>query len=109
MGWVSWCTDLVSMLWRWQPRHLDELCGILERVDSDEQGVTACCDVSNGVGLYCCGPFKVPPESCFRAMPTCGCKARAAMRNAKGDARDEVCDWARFWGAGRGQGPLDEV
>ncbi len=70
--------------------HGDELHGVLEGVDAHKRGIVSCCDMTKGASLDGIGPYKVPPELCFRAVPPCRCEARVAARSPDGNAWDEV-------------------
>ena len=66
-------------------------------------------NVADGVGLYHDGPFKVPPELGSKAICIHGGEAGVPARYAEGDARYDVCNWARFGSVGSGHGLLDEA
>ncbi len=66
-------------------------------------------NVSDGTGLYHSGPFKVPPELGSSAV-SAGCSdAGVAVCDTERNPRYDVCNRAGFWGAARGQCPLNEV
>ena len=69
----------------------DKLCGVLEGVDAHEQGIVSCCDMTKGASLGGIGPFEVPPELCFWAVPARRGEARVAACGPDGYPRDEVC------------------
>ena len=58
-------------------------------------------DVPDGLGLYCMGPCKVPPEFGFWAVTAHGYQAGVAAHGTQGDSWYEVSDWAGFGGVVR--------
>ena len=89
-------------------QHCDELRCVFERVDTDERGILSPRDVPQGTGLHGGRPFEVPPEPGGSAVASRGRQAGVTACDAKGDARDQVGDWACLGYVGRGQCVFDE-